>query len=333
MSYRAITQRMHFIHRRLKYKRDYPSAPVLARDWAEEAGDEVSDRTIKRDIELLRDEGAPIEYEPAQHGYYYKDETFELPAMMLTEGDLLGILVAERALAAYRNTPFHERLAKVFTHLVALLPNQVSVSSQDLAEEISVITDPVTSIAPGIWTALQEGLSKHRTVTVSYRAPGHTSAVKRRIDPYHLIGYRGEWYLLGYSHHDAQVRVYALERMTKCVATTSSFTRPADFDAAAYIDPALGIFANEEPAEVAIRFERSVADKIRERVWHPNQRIEEQPDGAIVVRYLTNQHSQTLFWVSQWGPNAEILEPSELRTRTAEWFAQSAARYKKRRPS
>jgi predicted DNA-binding transcriptional regulator YafY len=330
MSYRAITQRMHFIHRRLKYKRDYPSAPVLARDWAEEAGDEVSSRTIKRDIELLRDEGAPIEYEAARHGYYYTDEAYDLPAMLLTEGDLLGILVADRALSAYRNTPFHQRLAKVFKHLVALLPEQVSVSSQDLAEEISVITDPVTTIAPRVWDALQEGLSKQRTVTVSYRAPGHENAVKRRIDPYHLIGYRGEWYLLGYSHHDDEVRVYALGRMTKCAATAGGFTRPDGFDAATYIDPAIGIYVNEETINVAIRFERAVADKIRERVWHPGQQIEQDTDGAIILRYPTNQQSQTLFWVSQWGPNAEILEPEELRRQAADWFAKTAGRYKGR---
>lgn len=319
---------MQFIHRRLKYKRDYPSAPVLARDWGQEAGDEVSSRTIKRDIEFLRDNGAPIEYDASRHGYYYSDETFELPGILLTEGDLLGILVAGRALAAYRNTPFHDRLQTVFRNLASLLPKNVSVSSQELAGEFTVISDPVTEIKPGIWEPLQEGLAHSRTVTISYRAPGYTTAAKRRIDPYHLLGHRGEWYLLGYSHHNQEVRVYALGRMTRCVATNKAFSPPDDFDPAAYIDPALGVFVNEDPVQVAIRFDPSVADKIRERAWHPDQRIEEQADGGIILRYTSNQQSQTLFWVSQWGPNAEILEPADLRRRAATWFRETAGRYK-----
>ncbi len=50
-------------------------------------------------------------------------------------------------------------------------------------------------------------------------------------------------------------------------------------------------------------------------------------DRAIVFRYRTNQQSQTLFRVGQ-GPNAEILEPPELRERAAEWFGQAADRYR-----
>ncbi|MFO7780322.1 MAG: transcriptional regulator, partial [Spirochaetia bacterium] len=93
MSFRARMQRIAFIHRRLKHKRDYPSARELAADYLEETGDGFSARTFKRDIEWLRDEQAPIEYDVREHGYYYADETFELPTVMLTEGDLLAVLV------------------------------------------------------------------------------------------------------------------------------------------------------------------------------------------------------------------------------------------------
>jgi predicted DNA-binding transcriptional regulator YafY len=125
MSFRARMQRIAFIHRRLKHKRDYPSARRLAEDYLEETGDEFSERTFKRDIEWLRDEQAPIEYDARRHGYYYADETFELPTVMLTEGDLLAVLVTERALAAYRNSPYYERLRSVFDRLTSLLPAEL----------------------------------------------------------------------------------------------------------------------------------------------------------------------------------------------------------------
>lgn len=51
------------------------------------------------------------------------------------------------------------------------------------------------------------------------------------------------------------------------------------------------------------------------------------PGGGIIVRFRTNQHSQVLFWVAQWGLYAEILEPTELRERAREWFTGAAERY------
>ncbi|TVR02305.1 MAG: transcriptional regulator, partial [Spirochaetaceae bacterium] len=117
MSFRAKMQRVAFIDRRLRYKRDYPSAATFQRDYLSEAGETFDTRTWKRDIEWLRDQGAPIEYDARRHGYFYSDESFSLPALSLSEGDLLAILVADRALSSYRNSPFYERMQQVFTRL------------------------------------------------------------------------------------------------------------------------------------------------------------------------------------------------------------------------
>ncbi|NBB91067.1 MAG: WYL domain-containing protein [Spirochaetes bacterium] len=328
MSFRARMQRIAFIHRRLKYKRDYPSARDLAEDYLEETGDEFSARTFKRDIEWLRDQQAPLEYDAQRHGYYYADEAFELPTVMLTEGDLLAVLVTERALSSYRNSPYYDRLRSIFDRLTELLPEKVTVHSEDLAQNVTIVTEPVTEIDGEVWQVVHSCLERERSVTVSYRKPGYTSSATRVIDPYHIVGFRGEWYLIGYSHHDAEVRIYALGRFTGAKATTYRFTPPADFDAAEYIDPAFGVFLGGETRDIAVHFDATVAAKIRERQWHPRQEIAEQDDGAIVLRLRTNQTQQTLFWVSQWGPNAEILEPADLREQAAAWLDAAAARYR-----
>jgi predicted DNA-binding transcriptional regulator YafY len=88
------------------------------------------------------------------------------------------------------------------------------------------------------------------------------------------------------------------------------------------------VFVNEGTADIAVRFDGEAATKIPERRWHSDQEVERLPGGSIIVRFRTNQQSQVLFWVSQWGPNAEILEPPELRERAREWFAGAAGRYR-----
>lgn len=327
MSFRAKMQRVVYIDNRLRYRRDYPSAAELAEDYFRRSGDEFSARTFKRDIEWLRDERAPIEYDASRHGYYYTHDDFQLPAIHLSEGDLMAILVAERALSSYRNSPYYEKLRSVFERLTHLLPNRVTVSSRELATDVSVIPEPVTTIGADVWTTLHDALERRRTVTIGYRSPAHESPSSRTIDPYHIVGYRGEWYLLGWSHKDDEVRVYALARIQRCSLEGDRFDVPEDFAPEEYIDPNFGIFVNEPWIDVAIRFEAPVARLIGERQWHPGQTVEALDDGAVVLRFRTNQHTPTLYWVSQWGPNAEVLEPAGLRERAADWFTRSAARY------
>lgn len=104
--------------------------------------------------------------------------------------------------------------------------------------------------------------------------------------------------------------------MRPSCGSSTRFTRPEGFQAEHYIDPWFGVFVNESAVDVAVRFDGEAASKIPERVWHPGQRVETHGD-SIIVRFSTNQQSQVLFRVSQWGPQAEILEPQELRDRAA----------------
>nr|MDA3949223.1 Rpn family recombination-promoting nuclease/putative transposase [Spirochaeta sp.] len=118
-----------------------------------------------------------------------------------------------------------------------------------------------------------------------------------------------------WSHHHEEVRIYALFRIKQARLRKETFTRPEGFAVETYIDPSFGVFVNEGAVDIAVRFDGEAASKIPERRWHYDQEVERLRDGGIIVRFRTNQQSQVLFWVSQWGPNAEILEPPELRVR------------------
>ncbi len=327
MSFLAQSQRVAFIDRRLKYKKDYPSTKTLAEDYLAISGDDFSTKTFSRDIEWLKNQNAPIEYDASKKGYYYSDETFNLPAMKLTEADLLSLLVIDRVLSSYRNSPFYEKLQNIFDGLKRLLPDKVSIHSRELAANFSVIPEPVTEINNNIWLNVQEGIEKGRCLEIKYQAPGQEKPVIRKLDPYHLVGQKGEWYLLSRSHRDNKIRVYALTRMKTCKVHKDKFTYPKDFHPEDYIDPAFGVFATEDKVNIAIKFYSGTASVIKERSWHPNQEIEELSDGSIILRYTSNQQSQTLYWVSHWGPDAEILEPEELRQKAKKWFTETQNRY------
>lgn len=255
MSYRAITKRITYIDRRLRHRQDYPSAADIVRGLEAEHGEEVTTRTIQRDIEKMRDRGAPIEYDPRRHGFYYSNMSWQLPGIDLTEGDLMALMVGDRALEGYRNSPWYDELRSVFERLTTLLPETVTVSSEDLVAHVSVISDPVTRIDEKVWSVVREGLYKERTIAIHYQAPGYDEPAIRVIDPLHLVGHRGEWYLLCWSHHHEEVRIYALFRIKKARLRNETFTIPDGFSVENSIDPSFGVFVNEGAVDIAVRFD------------------------------------------------------------------------------
>ena len=83
--------RMQRIHEWIRGGK-YPNSVTMVRDLA------VTDRTVKRDIEYMRDRhGAPIEYDELKHGYYYRGEFEFLPVAAMTEAEMFALLVADKA--------------------------------------------------------------------------------------------------------------------------------------------------------------------------------------------------------------------------------------------
>jgi predicted DNA-binding transcriptional regulator YafY len=302
----------------------YPTAGEMAAEY------EVSERTIRRDIEWLKDfHDAPIVFDRRHNGFALTDSTYRLPALTISEGELLAITVGEQVLASYRNSPWHEPISHAFARIEALLPESVTLSAQLFSRKVSVITPPVTAIEPAVWDEILAAARGGRIVEIAYHGAGYERPARRRFHPYRLVGHDGSWYAIGWSEHHEAVRVFSLSRIRSARIQPEPFQIPESFDAGDYIDPEFGVYnrSSEGPQEVRVVFDADVAHLVRERRWHSSQRLIERPDGGVELCLTTNQTDQVLFRVMSFGPSAEIVAPVALRDRAAEWTRQLASRY------
>src|SRR5207244_290828 len=114
---------------------DYPNATTLANEL------EVSTKSIHRDLEFMRDRlNLPLEYDFAHNGYRYTEEVNGFPTLQITEGELLALLIAEKALQQYRGTTFEKPLVSAFKKMAASLPDTVSLNLADWEKTISFRT-------------------------------------------------------------------------------------------------------------------------------------------------------------------------------------------------
>jgi proteasome accessory factor B len=78
---------------------------------------------------------------------------------------------------------------------------------------------------------------------------------------------------------------------------------------------------------VRVRFALEAADRVRERVWHESQKLNELPDGGLELSVRLGALAEIERWVLGWGKLAEVLEPKELRESVAKTVKVLAAKY------
>ena len=89
---------------------------------------------------------------------------------------------------------------------------------------------------------------------------------------------------------------------------------PADFAIATYLDSTFRVVRGTGPAHrVRLRFAPTAARYVREKSWHPSQRLTEQPDGSLVLTLKLSHLLEVRRWAMSFGGDCEVLEPAELR--------------------
>src|SRR3954468_10933002 len=148
---------------------------------------EVSRKTIVRDIAFMRDRlDLPIEFDVQIQAYRYTHPVNALPTVHVTEGELLALLVAQRALQQYRGTPFHRQLEIAFEKLAGGLRDRISFSPADELRAVSFKNIGLGKTDLAVFNALSTAVLRQEEVTFAYRKPGDQKQSERRVHPYHL---------------------------------------------------------------------------------------------------------------------------------------------------
>ena len=189
---RAAMERMHRIHQLLQNK-EYPNCTKLAKEF------EVAKRTMKRDIEFMKDRmNLPIGFDTRQNGYFYTVRVERFPELPMSEADVFALFVASKAIEQYRGTPFQRLLETAFRRLTGRLDESVKFSMGSLDQVVSF-----HPFAPGdadlkTFELLTRAVRERRAVTFMYRNRGQLKAQRRLVHPLHIAYVDNHWCVFGF---------------------------------------------------------------------------------------------------------------------------------------
>jgi predicted DNA-binding transcriptional regulator YafY len=286
----------------------------------------MTTRTVYRDIRALEDE-LDVPVFQAGRGRYGIDRKFFLPPLRLSVPEAIVLFLASRLIARWSDQ-YDAAVVSAFTKLADALPQPIArhVAATMLAIGDHDPNEPFSRS----FSAVARGWAEGRVVEISYD-PGTGQEKRTRVHPYFLepdAALRSV-YLIGFDEPAKAMRTYKVERIRSATLTTDRYEIPDDFDPDAWLANSWGIWSSDSTptARVRLRFDRSIAHRVREAVWHRSQELTELADGGVELAVTVAGTVEIRPWILSWGDGVEVLEPAELREAVAASVHAAAARY------
>lgn len=303
---------------------------VTIEEMAEEAG--VDRRTVHRDLNAIHEAGYPLvsEWLNGRKVYRFLTRFKDVPPVTFTLQELVALSFFRSQLHFLDGTPFRDDLDAVFRKIGSVLPPRYAAHMERIAEVSLPLLQgrrDYARVAPSL-TTIRDALIYQYRLRLTYRAPAKGRSTSYVVDPYTLIFYKGGLYLLGYAHNRKALRTFAAERIAGVELLKERFEIPDDYRPGDRLKGAFGI-VDEEPLAVAVRFSPEIAHAIRDRLWHPSQRVCEEADGSVVLSFTAGGRMEIVSWLLSYGARAEVLQPAGLREEMGAIAAALAERYRR----
>jgi predicted DNA-binding transcriptional regulator YafY len=222
-------------------------------------------------------------------------------------------------------------IGNLFQKLQAATSNPgatVSISWEDLGSSISFRHFDAYLPDMTIFADLAKAVQIEKAVEFDYKKLDAKAFEKRTVEPWHLACVSVQWYLLGYDCSRGARRIFVLGRMQNVSATGRAFSnqKPGDKDIQQLFQNSFQIWQSENARleQIVLQFSGRAAQLVRERNWHPSQRLQELADGNLEVTLALNSLEEIVPWILSWGRQCEVIRPAGLRKKVSSLAIPSA---------
>ncbi|WP_344218585.1 YafY family protein [Kribbella sancticallisti] len=294
------------------------------RDWSGTALAEELDvgvRTVRRDVDKLRNLGYPVDAVAGVAGYRLGAGA-ALPPLLLDDDEAVAVAIGLRAAAMGGITGIEESSVRALTKLEQVLPSRLRHRIR-LLQSVAVTPTVGAAVAPDVVMAVATACRDHQRLRFDYRSHSGASTV-RTTEPHRLIHTGRRWYLVAWDLDREDWRTFRLDRLEPRIPTGPRFTPR---DAPELDETTRGV------ASAAYRYQarfvlQAPAEVIADRIGSTIGTVEPIDAGSCVLATGSNSLDELLLYVGLLGHPFTIESPPELidHTRTLTDRLTAAAR-------
>jgi predicted DNA-binding transcriptional regulator YafY len=287
----------------LQARRDWPGAELAERL-------EVSGRTIRRDVERLRELGYPVDSLTGPAGGYRLRAGTAIPPLLLDDDEAIAIAVGLRTAARASVAGIEETSVRALVKLEQVLPAPLRRRVQALGSAMMAPAAGGPTVDPQHLTAIAAACRDSECLRFAYRSRDGVDT-RREVEPHALVNFGRRWYLVAWDRRREDWRSFRVDRLARPASTGVRFRArelPAK-DAAAFVNQSIVGAPNRFEARVTLR---ASADEVAGRV--PAHWGTLEPIDAHTCEYRTGDDD--LWWltmrVAMLPVDFEVHEPPEL---------------------
>ncbi|MET8850601.1 YafY family protein [Amycolatopsis sp. NPDC004625] len=287
----------------LQTPREWPGSELASRLG-------VSPRTIRRDIDRLRELGYPVEASRGTAGGYRLVAGTAMPPLVLDDEEAVAIAVGLRTAAGQSVSGIEEASVRALAKLEQVLPARLRRRVGTIGTATVAVPATGPAVDPAQLTVFAGAIANHETVRFRYHANDGTET-RRRTEPLRLVAAGRRWYLVAYDLDRADWRTFRADRVDDAQATGGRAQRrePPATDLAAYV---IDRFYDLTPTYRAVAVLSEPAAEVGPRLGAAIGDLTDLGDG----RCRWHSHADTVDWLAfrllGLGCAFTVEEPREL---------------------
>ena len=272
----------------------------------------VTPRTVRRDVDRLRELGYPVDASPGTGGGYRLGAGAELPPLLLDDDEAVAVAVGLRTAAGQGIEGLGETSVRALAKLEQVLPDRL----RRRVGALNAFTVPMlrgslpSAVDPAVLSELAQLCRDTERLRFEYRT--HEGAVSRRtVEPHRLVCTERRWYLVAWDVDRADWRTFRVDRITPKPPHGPRFTPrtpPAD-DLAAYVSK--GVSTRAYASHAVVRLLAPI-EEAAERISPSAGTLEPDGEEACLLRTGAPSLDVMVIHVMVMGFEFEVLEPPEL---------------------
>ena len=296
------------------------SRPVwTGAELAERLG--VTTRSVRRDVERLRELGYPVNAAKGSGGGYQLGAGRALPPLLLEDEEAVAVAVSLRLAAGGTVAGASEAALRTLAKLDQVMPARLRAEVRAIQDATETLSGVAVEVDGEALLTLARACRDLVRVRFGYDARGG-SASERTVEPVRLVATGRRWYLMAWDVDREDWRTFRLDRMREVTAGTWRFRPREHPDPVEYVQRS--VTSSPYPHQVRVVV-RAPVEEVRSRVTPTSAVATEYGDGTTLLE-LGGENLYTLAFHLAWiGFDLEVLEPQGLRQVLAELGARMSA--------
>ncbi|MFF8953117.1 helix-turn-helix transcriptional regulator [Streptomyces sp. NPDC014940] len=273
----------------------------------------VTPRTVRRDVDRLRELGYPVNASPGTGGGYQLGAGAELPPLLLDDDEAVAVAVGLRTVAGQGIEGIGETSVRALAKLEQVLPSRLRRRVGALnAFTVPMLRGgpPASPVDPALLTEIAHLCRDAERLRFEYRT--HDGAAGRRtVEPHRLVCTERRWYLVAWDVDRSDWRTFRVDRITPRPPHGPRFTprEPPAGDLAGYVSEGVSTRAYAERSAVRLLVPLHEA---AERISPSAGTLEADGPDACVLRSGAPSLDVMVIHIMMTGFPFEVLEPAEL---------------------